>query len=126
METTEQTDIVCLPRWLADTLDYGLSPMDGIIAIGQVYQDLPVVHRQFKPRPRWFHRRNSVRVYRAHMDWCGAVIEYVERDGRLYVIDVWFYSARDREVPKADCIFDEVTDIDRYVVQGRPVEADAG
>lgn len=116
----EQKDIVCMAHPLADRLDYSLSPLDGILAIGQVHRDLPIVHNRRSPRLRLFRRGGSLRIYRARMDWAGVGLDYVEHCGHLHVIDIWFFSASDRTLPKVHGVFDEPTDFDRYVTTNSP------
>lgn len=122
--TEEENDIVCMASSVADKIDYSLSPCDGLVAIGQVYQDLPVAYAQRPTRRRWPWQRNSLRVRTARMDWAGIGLDFVEHGGHLHVIDVWHFSA-DRSLPKTDCVLAPPTDMDRYVRVVGPDDGDA-
>jgi hypothetical protein len=69
---------------VGDAIEYALSPMDGAVAVAQVYDQLPKLHR-----PRWWHRLipNHTRLYRAELGWAGVGIVYVQLGDTLHVLD---------------------------------------
>jgi hypothetical protein len=124
MDTIEtQDDIVIMATAVADKLDNSIdAPTDAIIAIGQVYVDLPTLHQKLRSSRFRCFRRKSLRVYRARLDWCGAGIDYVELGGHLHVIDAWIDYVDDRSSRKVDCVFDYPSDTDKYVKECSPYE----
>jgi hypothetical protein len=117
-----QESNVCMATDIEDALDYSLSPLDGALAICQVRADLPALHGKLWPsRLGWF-RRNSLKLFRARFDWCPVGIDYAEHGGHLHVINVWSYSWPDPRRPKVDCVFERITDYDKYVGPCEPEE----
>jgi hypothetical protein len=110
---TNDESNVCMATAVADDLDNSLSPMDGAIAISQVEQDLPALHRKLRPSRLARFRRNSLKLFRARMEWCPVGIDYVDHGGYLHVVNVWSYSWD--SPPKVDCVFERITDYDKYI-----------
>lgn len=91
MTTTNDHDRkynVLMHNEVGDALDESFSgAMDGAIAVAQVYDLLPLMHR---PVPaRWWHKLlpNHVRLYRGLLDWGGVGFTYVQIGNTLHVVD---------------------------------------
>lgn len=70
---------------VGDLIDESFSgPMDGAIAVAQIYDMLPLLHRS-----KWWHRLvpNHLRVYRGLIEWGGVGFRYVQVDHTLHVLD---------------------------------------
>jgi hypothetical protein len=96
---TTNTYTVMMHREIADTLDYSLSPMDGIVAIGQVHTELPLFHRPSRSKSP----RNHLRLHHFRLGWAGLGLSYIELHNRLQVLEVWQDDGRcARELPMSD------------------------
>jgi hypothetical protein len=74
---------------LVDELDEGFSPMDGIIALGQMFTELPQRHAAIAPkRPRRTAGR-KLRVYRGRYNWYPLGFSYVQIGNALHVLQLW-------------------------------------
>ncbi len=121
MESTDnQESNVCMATVIEDDLDESLSPIDGALAICQVQDELPALHRKVRPSRLGRFRRNSLKLFRARMKWCPVGIDYVEHGGYLHVVNVWYYSRNNP--PKVDCVFEKITDYEKYLDRHEPDE----
>lgn len=99
---------VILGHEIANELDNALSPMDGIVAIGQVTHELASIHRTSRRR-RWFQA--SLPIYRGLIDWCGIGFDYVEHRGYLHVLAI----RDDYTADSVDAVIHGPEDAGRYV-----------
>lgn len=74
---------------LADALDEGFSPMDGLIAIDQICLELPRLHRptRISVVQRWLG--SSAKLYHGRYDWYPLGFTYRQIDDELHVISLW-------------------------------------
>jgi hypothetical protein len=87
---SQTTLTVMMHRDLVEALDYGFSPMDGIIAIDEIFNELPLLHRAIAPqRPRkWAGRK--LKVYRGCYHWYQSFgFSYIQIGTTLHVIELW-------------------------------------
>jgi hypothetical protein len=73
-----------LPSNLADAIDETFSPMDGIVALDEIYLELPKLHR---PKTRLGIAR---KIYHGRFDWYPLGFTYEQIGSELHVRDVWY------------------------------------
>jgi hypothetical protein len=95
-------------------------PVDAIIAICQIHDELPMRHGQ-RRRFRWLPRK-SLTVYRGRIDWLNIEFDYVEFEDRLHVLGFWEVSDSNGFRRKADSIFGHA---EEEKVRGWLVESDS-
>lgn len=78
---------------LVNQLDESLSPIDGLVAIDQVFLGLPRLHANplFQR-----HAPRSLKAHYAVLDWCGIGLTYVQVGRELHVLDLWSDDDRQR------------------------------
>jgi hypothetical protein len=82
---------VVMHRDLVDELDYGFSPLDGIVAIGQMFGELPLLHPADAPKHPWVRAPRNLRVYRGRYHWYpNLCFSYVQIDRTLQVLELWW------------------------------------
>jgi hypothetical protein len=82
---------VLMHRKLVDQLDYGFSPLDGIIAIDEMLGELPLLHQAIAPKRPRKRAGRTLKVYRGCYHWYDSLgISYVQIGTTLHVIDLWF------------------------------------
>jgi len=74
---------------LVDQLDEGFSPTDGIIAIDQVFLELPRLHPAPVPRRSPKRAGRRLKVYRGRYDWYDLGFSYVQIETELHVLELW-------------------------------------
>jgi hypothetical protein len=84
MQITKPT--VVLARAVDEALERLLSPMDELVFLQQIHRALPELHQPKRPLPFFGLRRNSLRVYRGLVDWCGIHFLYLQFDDHLHVL----------------------------------------
>jgi hypothetical protein len=88
---------------LVDELDEGFSPMDGIVAIDEMYCELPLLHHALAPKRLRKRAGRRLMVYRGTYDWYGDLgFSYVQIGTTLHVLDLWH--AEDLTPDKFDVI----------------------
>ncbi len=93
---------------LVDDLDEGFSPMDGLVAIDQMFSELPLLHQALasKRRRKWCGR--TLKVYRGCYDWYLSFgFSYVQIGNTLHVLKLWYNETPNR------------SDVDIILGQGR-------
>lgn len=93
MQTESQTHTftVMMHRQLVDALDEGFSPMDGIVAIDQMFGELPLLHQALAPKRLRQRAGRKLRVYRGCYDWYKSLgFSYVQIGKTLHVLDLWY------------------------------------
>jgi hypothetical protein len=89
MTSTKQFTVY-MHTTLVDQLDEGFSPMDGLVAINDLFVGLPLQHRSQAKRKRWRAPR-TLKVYRGRFSWYRKLgFSYVEIGDQLHVIELWF------------------------------------
>jgi hypothetical protein len=76
---------------LVDELDEGFSPMDGLVAIDEIFNELPMLHRAFASRRlrKWAGRK--LKVYQGCYHWYDSVgFSYVQIGTTLHVLELWY------------------------------------
>ena len=86
-----QSFTVMMHPTLVDELDEGFSPMDGLVAIDEMYCELPLLHsRLAAKRPRKQTAR-KLRVYRGRYHWYNSLgFSYVQIGTTLHVLELWY------------------------------------
>ena len=80
---------------LVDELDEGFSPMDGIVAIDQMFSELPLLHAGVAPKRLRRRTARKLRVYRGCYDWYKSLgFSYVQIGTTLHVLDLWYNEHR--------------------------------
>src|SRR5262249_5371578 len=88
---TATTFTVMMHRDLVDELDYGFSPMDGIVAIDEMFSELPLLHRALAPRRLRKRAGRSLKVYRGCYHWYNSLgFSYVQIGTVLHVLGLWY------------------------------------
>jgi hypothetical protein len=87
MTTNPQVFQVCMSSEVTDTLDYALSPMDGIVAINTIHTHLSAIHVALTGRtPRTVHDwPKRTQVFWGTFDTLPATFAYIELEGFLHV-----------------------------------------
>jgi hypothetical protein len=76
---------------LVDQLDEGFSPMDGIVAIDQIFAELPLLHQGLAPKRPGRRPGRRLKVYRGCYDWYRSLgFSYVQIGTTLHVLDLWY------------------------------------
>ncbi|MCZ2341342.1 MAG: hypothetical protein LC104_06040 [Bacteroidales bacterium] len=88
---TDQTFTVMMHRTLVDDLDDGFSPMDGLVAIDQMFNELPLLHRTLAPKHPRKRPVRKLTVYRGRYAWYpNLAFCYVQIGQTLHVLDLWY------------------------------------
>ena len=75
---------------LVDELDEGFSPMDGIVAIDQMFSELPLLHEGVAPKRLRKRATRKLKVYRGCYDWYKSLgFSYVQIGTTLHVLELW-------------------------------------
>jgi hypothetical protein len=75
---------------LVDELDEGFSPMDGLVAIDEMFAELPLLHAGLAKRLRKRAAR-KLKVYHGCYDWYKSLgFSYVQIGTILHVLDLWY------------------------------------
>jgi hypothetical protein len=76
---------------LLDELDEGFSPMDGLVAIDEMFSELPLLHRALAPKRLRKRASRDLKVYRGCYDWYKSLgFSYVQIGTTLHVLELWF------------------------------------
>ena len=79
---------------LVNELDEWFSPMDGIIAIDQIFLELPQLHPAIAPRRPHKRASRTLKVYRGRYHWYELGFSYVQIGDTLHVLDLWNWDNR--------------------------------
>lgn len=94
---SDTTFTVSVHPKLVDELDEGFSPMDGLVAIDEMFSELPLLHGALIPlRP---HKRacRKLKVYRGCYHWYEhRGFSYVQIGTTLHVLELWYAENPDR------------------------------
>ena len=89
-EPTHAFTVVMHPT-LVDELDEGFSPMDGILAIDEMFGELPLLHAGLAPKRLRKRTARKLRVYRGCYDWYKSLgFSYVQIGTALHVLELWY------------------------------------
>src|SRR5262249_52880126 len=76
---------------LVDELDEGFSPMDGLVAIDQMFGELPLLHQALAHKRLRKRRHRRLTVYRGCYDWYKSLgFSYVQIGTTLHVLELWY------------------------------------
>ena len=83
------TFTVMMHSTLVDALDEGFSPMDGLVAIDEMFCELPLLHRALAPKRLRKGASRKLKVYRGCYDWYKSLgFSYVQIGTTLHVLDL--------------------------------------
>ena len=100
--TDTKFDVLMHPT-LVDELDEGFSPMDGLVAIDEMFSELPLLHRVLAPKRPRKRAGRRLKVYRGCYDWYTSLgFTYVQIGTTLHVLELWYEQNPDRS--KVDVI----------------------
>jgi hypothetical protein len=89
---------VLMHRTLVDELDEGFSPMDGLVAIDQMFGELPLLHPSVAAKRPGKRAGRRLKLYRGNFDWYNSLgFSYVQIGTTLHVLELW-YDENPREV----------------------------
>jgi hypothetical protein len=84
---------------LIDRLDQGFAPTDGLIAINQMFLELPKLHPAPAPKRSPNRAARRLKVYRGRYGWYFDLgFSYVQIGTELHVLELWYDEERRREV----------------------------
>lgn len=90
-ESQPRTFTVMMHRQLVDDLDEGFSPTDGIVAIDQMFGELPLLHQALAPKRLRRRAGRKLKVYCGCYDWYKSLgFSYVQIGTTLHVLDLWY------------------------------------
>jgi hypothetical protein len=76
---------------LVDELDEGFSPMDGLVAIDQMFSELPLLHAGSASKRLRKKTARKLRVYRGCYDWYKNLgFSYIQIGTTLHVLELWY------------------------------------
>jgi len=76
---------------LVDGLDEGFSPMDGLVAIDQMFGELPLLHQALAPKRLRRRPGHKLKVYRGCYYWYKSLgFSYVQIGTTLHVLELWY------------------------------------
>jgi hypothetical protein len=82
---------VMMHRDLVDALDEGFSPMDGLVAIDEMFSELPLLHRALAPTRTRKRAGRNLKVYRGCYNWYQSLgFSYVQIGTTLHVLELWY------------------------------------
>ena len=82
---------VSMHRKLVDELDEGFSPLDGVIAIDEMFGELPLLHQALAPKRLRRRAGRWLKVYRGCYDWYSSLgFSYVQIGTTLHVLELWY------------------------------------
>jgi hypothetical protein len=79
---------------LVNELDECFSPVDGIIAIDQMFVELPQLHQAIAPKRPQKRAGRTLKVYRGRFDWYPLGFSYVQTGTTLHVLELWNWDNR--------------------------------
>lgn len=89
--TVDTTFTVSMHPNLVDELDDGFSPMDGLVSIDEMFNELPLLHRALAPSRRRKRAGRKLKVYRGCYDWYQNLgFSYVQIGTTLHVLELWY------------------------------------
>lgn len=88
--STDQKFKVVMHPDMVNELDECFSPMDGIQAIGEIFGDLPRVHRNTTARNKRHVGRRVFRIFTGRFNWFPIGFTYVQIGNLLRVLEFWY------------------------------------
>jgi hypothetical protein len=107
---------VVMARAVDEALERLLSPMDEIVFLQQLHRALPELHHAKRLLPFRSFQRNSLRIYRGLVDWCGIHFLYLQFDDHLHILR--FEPACDDDRGQSDVHLAEPTSADLEMQEG--------
>jgi hypothetical protein len=75
---------------LVDEIDEGFSPTDGLVAIDEMFSELPLLHRTLAPKRLRKRVSRNLKVYRGCYGWYQSLgFSYVQVGTTLHVLALW-------------------------------------
>jgi hypothetical protein len=121
---TDTKFTVSMHPTLVDELDEGFSPMDGLVAIDQMFSELPLLHQALAPKRCRKRAGRWLKVYRGCYDWYTSLgFSYVQIGTTLHVLDLWC----DEKLPpqKVDVVLGQDPTWDFVPLPFHPVPVDS-
>ena len=88
---SDTTFTVSMHPDLVDELDEGFSPMDGIVSIDEMFNELPLLHRALAPTRLRKRAGRKLKVYRGCYHWYRNLgFSYVQIGTTLHVLELWY------------------------------------
>jgi len=87
--TSAPTFTVSMHTKLVDELDEQLSPFDGIVAIDEIFLQLPIIHEQRHGSRVTRRRRKWLKLHRGRFGWVDIGFSYVQIGKQLHVVELW-------------------------------------
>ena len=89
--TSNTVFTVSMHPTLVDELDEGFSPLDGALAIDEMFCELPFLHRALSPASPRKRAGRKLKVYRGCYDWYRSLgFSYVQIRTTLHVLELWY------------------------------------
>ena len=86
-----QSFTILMHPTLVDELDEGFSPMDGLVAIDEMFSELPLLHPALAPKRPRKRAARRLKVYHGCYDWYKSLgFSYVQIGTTLHVLDLWY------------------------------------
>lgn len=86
-----QSFTVMMHPILVDALDEGFSPMDGLVAIDEMFAELPLLHQALASKRLRKRAARTLKVYHGCYDWYKNLgFSYVQIGTTLHVLDLWY------------------------------------
>jgi hypothetical protein len=80
---------VCVPRSIQNELDLVLSPIETILAIDQVHEQLPALHRPAPRQPGSQKAGGWSRLHHGRFGWLDIGFTYAQLGSRLVIVNLW-------------------------------------
>lgn len=87
--TPESEFTTIISTELADELDEGFSPMDGLIAIDQICIELPRLHRPAHRPALQCWSGQTRKLYHGRYDWYPLGFTYEQIGNELHILNLW-------------------------------------
>jgi hypothetical protein len=107
---TNQSLTVQMTTEIADSINYSLSPMDGLAALTLIYEHLPRLHRNRRAAHCLPFGRKSMRIHHGLIEWADIGFTYVEWRSVLHVLECW--SQAYRNLSSFDVVFSKDLRVD--------------
>ena len=81
---------------LVDELDEGFGPLDGLVAIDEMFGELPLLHQALVPMRLRQGSGRKLKFFRGCYDWYpGVGFSYVQIGNTLHVLELWYDENQD-------------------------------
>jgi hypothetical protein len=88
---SDTTFTISMHPTFVDELDKGFGPTDGLVAIDEMFSELPLLHPALAPKRLRNRAGLNLKVYRGCYDWYDNVgFSYVQIGTTLHVLELWY------------------------------------